>query len=204
MQVWRKRQGIEYTPAAPKGLYANSAHLARTEAKPNFEPKPPTQLNVAYGHGAAPALVRHIEGAGPQPVGSTESVLRLKAIEQALEMMHSPAELSCLLVAGIVPALNTAAANDPDEKIRLAALTALCRIAREGAGRASMLESATSSSLLTAAADSSVEVRGACLRVVHQTAAYYEGVKELVSVGNTRVPLFVRPASSFFPVSTCA
>ena len=176
----RKRQGLPYTPREPKGLASNSAHLVGVEVKPNIQPQGSAELTAAYGSGAAPKLVRHIEGSGTDAVGSDAAVKRLKALEQALDMMHGPAGLSCLLTAGIVPSLNTAAVKDPDVTIRRMALVALGRVARERTARALMLEHDSCSALLQAVADPVLDVRLACLQVVLQLAATPLGTKALV------------------------
>ena len=73
-------------------MQVNGAHLTRVEVKPN--------LTLAYGRGAAVKLVRYIEHAGSDAVGSNKSILRLKAMEQSMELMHGQ-DFTCLVAAGI-------------------------------------------------------------------------------------------------------
>lgn len=181
-QICRKRQGIEWYASEPKGLLANSAHLSNVESKPNFHTQAPTELTLAYGRGAAPKLVRCIQNAGSSAVGSDESVLRFKAIEQSLELMIGAANLACLVSAGIVPALNLAASKDLDEKIRALAHTALARLACDRSARESMLASGTCETLLATAVDPAASVRSACLGVVTQLGTYDDGRKALIAV----------------------
>jgi len=181
-QVWRKRQGLEWYPAEPKGFVSNASHISNVEAKPNFAAQGPTELSEAYGRGAAPKLVQHIEGAGADAVGSDRSTLRLKAIQQAHAMMKDAQQLSCLLTAGIVPALNVAAIKSPDEKIRQAAVEAIGRLARERAARELIVEHETCrDALLGAVTDPVREVRLSCLGVVQQLATTPLGIKALVA-----------------------
>ncbi len=179
-QVWRKRQGLEWYPSEPQGMHVNAAHLSNVEVKPNPKPQLPTDLTLAYGRGAAPKLVRYIQNAGSDAVGSTESIMRHKAIEQSMELMHSAQDFSCLMAADIVPALNDAATKDADEKNRVAALLALCRIARERIGRESMIESNSCAALYAACADPVAAVRKGSLTTIGCFASYDEGAKALV------------------------
>ena len=178
-QIWRKRQGLEWCPSEPQGMQVNGAHLTMVEVKPNPEPLFPTDLTLAYGRGAAVKLVRYIEHAGSDAVGSNKSILRLKAMEQSMELMHGQ-DFTCLVAAGIVPALNETATKDAQEKNRVAALVALCRLARERTGRESMLESDSCAALCGACTDSVAAVRKECLATIGHFANYDEGRKALV------------------------
>ena len=178
-QIWRKRQGLEWYPSEPQGMQVNVAHLTMGEVKPNPKPLFPTDLTLAYGRGAAVKLVRYIEDAGSDAVGSNKSILRLKAMEQSMELMHGQ-DFTSLVAAGIVPALNETATKDADEKNRVAALVALCRLARERTGRESMLENDSCAALCGACKDSVAAVRKECLATIGHFANYDEGRKALV------------------------
>ena len=178
-QIWRKRQGLEWYPSEPQGMQVNVAHLTMGEVKPNPKPLFPTDLTLAYGRGAAVKLVRYIEDAGSDAVGSNKSILRLKAMEQSMELMHGQ-DFTSLVAAGIVPALNETATKDADEKNRVAALVALCRLARERTGRESMLENDSCAALCGACKDSVAAVRKECLATIGHFANYDEGRRALV------------------------
>ena len=93
--------------------------------------------------------------------------------------MHGQ-DFTCLVAAGIVPALNETATKDAQEKNRVAALVALCRLARERTGRESMLESDSCAALCGACTDSVAAVRKECLATIGHFANYDEGRKALV------------------------
>lgn len=182
-QVWRKRQGIPWEPEQPKGLKGNAEHICKVGAIANIPPADPESLTEAFGWRAHPKLVRAI--AGTLSPGPEAPALREKAIGASLEMMKGAAHLVQLLAAGIVPALNKCCVpeEEPQAKLRAAALKALERLAREFAGRALMLEHGTLKALNRTATDEAAEVRGACLLVVRELATARECMTPLVEEG---------------------
>ena len=142
-QVWRKTQGLPWEPSVSGGLAANVEHLVSVEAKPNPQPIPADALGLAFGALSHPKLVKQIT--------DPSLVLRQKALAHVCEEIRSTKELQSFLVAGLVPAANTAA-GDADQAVRTSASRVLARAARDHAGQEQMLEHASVAVLLVGVA----------------------------------------------------
>jgi len=181
--VWRKRQGIPWVPEEAKGLKANAGHICDVGAIANIPPADPEDLTEGFGMRAHPKIVRAI--AGTQSPGPAAPALRKKGIEASLEMFKGAANLTQLLTAGIVPALNSCVhvATEPDPLLRAAALVALTRLAKDYKGRSHMLEHDTLGALRAAATDEVAEVRGECLMALRELGKHRECMTPLVTGG---------------------
>lgn len=187
--VIRKRQGIPWEPEQSKGLAANARFISKVGAIGNFPPADAAKLTNAYGIRAHPKLVRCI--LGTEASGSelrdeyVKMMLRKQAIAESRDMMKGAANLSALLSAGVVPALNSVCyvAAEPEAAVRVAALDALQRLAREQQGREYMLAQDSLAALNAAALDEVREVRTACLLAVGELARHRECATPLASAG---------------------
>ena len=158
-QVWRKTQGLPWEPSVSGGLAANVEHLVSVEAKPNPQPIPADALGLAFGALSHPKLVKQIT--------DPSLVLRQKALAHVCEEIRSTKELQSFLVAGLVPAANTAA-GDADQAATSAPFAA--RAARDHAGQEQMLEHAPVA-VLKLLADGVGEVRANVLAAIRELGA---------------------------------
>ena len=169
-QVWRKTQGLPWEPSVSGGLAANVEHLVSVEAKPNPQPIPADALGLAFGALSHPKLVKQIT--------DPSLVLRQKALAHVCEEIRSTKELQSFLVAGLVPAANTAA-GDADQAVRTSASSVLARAARDHAGQEQMLEHASVAVLLKLLADGVGEVRANVLAAIRELGRARAGAAAL-------------------------
>ena len=171
-QVWRKTQGLPWEPSVSGGLAANVEHLVSVEAKPNPQPIPADALGLAFGALSHPKLVKQIT--------DPSLVLRQKALAHVCEEIRSTKEFQSFLVAGLVPAANTAA-GDADQAVRTSASRVLARAARDHAGQEQMLEHASVAVLLKLLADGVGEVRANVLAAIRELGRARAGAAALVA-----------------------
>ena len=100
-------------------MEVNLRHLVNVSVRSNPEPFPEDKLRLAFGSWGAPKLVREI--------GGSSLVIKQKALVEVLKQIAAPKVLGTLLVAGLVPALNTAA-TDSDDVVRASATASLAQV----------------------------------------------------------------------------
>jgi len=173
--VIRKRQGIPYTPAQPKGLVTNGQHFVSVAVR--SEPFPTDELAIAYSVRAYPKLVGQAT--------STDDDLRLKALARLCKMLQSVRELSSLVPAGIVKALTQTAELPHCTHSRILATEAMLPLARDYNGRSAMLEDDSDMvpTLLRLMRDAEPAVRANALAVHLQLARFPVGARALLAGG---------------------
>lgn len=191
--VIRQRQGLPWTAEEAKGINANLKHLVQVQVKPNVQPVAEDALQLAYGARMAPKLVLEI--------GSPLLKLRQKALVQVVKAMSTPKELAALLVAGLVPALNKAAA-DADDMVRTSATLALAQAARYPGGQRDMLASSSVGVLVDGPSplvcDHNEGVRAHALRAVLELGKSPDGCRGLI--GASTVKLLIARISAEVPL----
>jgi len=190
--VIRQKQGIPWTKEQPKGMKANLEHLASGRVEPNV-PVAADTLQLAYGAGMAPKLVAE--------VSSPLLALRQKALIQVIKAMSAPRELASLLVAGLVPALNAAAAAD-DDMVRSSANLALAQAAGYPGGQRAMLATSSVDRLVGGASpivcDANEAVRAHALRAVLELGKNPDGCRALIDA--SAVQLLIARVSAEAPL----
>ncbi|GMI02783.1 hypothetical protein TrLO_g14417 [Triparma laevis f. longispina] len=109
--------------------------------------------------------------------------LRLNALRVLCEELRNPFSAGETVRAGVCPILTTLATKPENKETREAASKALCALAVDSNGRASMTENKSAVEVLSALSDASPIVRSNIYDALVNYSAVREGVNQLVEAG---------------------